>query len=127
MRRSKRTEVENTKVDLGTFITVAGALFGFLGALVSSLVLWKKSQGEKESTDTTEFRADILEFTASLTAEINNLRDRIHKMEEENIVKNKTILALQLHVATIARALITEHNMTIEQLLGGKSASEGAV
>lgn len=114
-------------MDLGTFITVAGALFGFLGALVSSLVLWKKSQGEKESTDTTEFRADILEFTASLTAEINNLRDRIHKMEEENIVKNKTILALQLHVATIARALITEHNMTIEQLLGGKSASEGAV
>jgi len=105
-------------MDGASWVSVFGAVLGFAGAVIAAYMAWKRGERKQESSDVSQFRTDLLEFTATLQNEINGLRDRVHAMEGHNIEQNKTIIKLELRIAVIARALIGKHGITIEQLLG---------
>jgi len=79
--------------------------------------MWRKSKVEQADNSANEFRADLLEFSKTLTAEINELRDRIHRLEADVISKNKEILRLQSYIGRLGQILIAQHNIHLDDLV----------
>ena len=104
-------------MDANTLVTVITSVLGFIGGIVGSYFMWRKSKAEQSSTDVAELREDLLDFIKTLTAETNSLRDRIHKLEEDVIAKNKEILRLQSYIGKLGQILVENHNLHIDDIL----------
>lgn len=109
--------------DGGTWVSLVGAVLGFAATLTTGLFVWFQHNKTQTSKDADDFRGDLLEFTETLQKEMSVLRDRIGRLETDVMEKNKTIIKLELRLAVVARALINNHGVTLEQLLG-ESANE---
>lgn len=104
-------------MDSATIIAIATSAISFLGTLAAGWYAYKHKRKEIEASSDSSFRDDIIDFTKTLTKEINELRDRIHKLESDIIVKNKAILDMQYQLAMVANVLIRDHDIKMEDLL----------
>jgi len=104
--------------DGGTWVSLAGAVLGFVATVTTGLFIWSQHTKTQTSKDADDFRGDLLEFTETLQREMSGLRDRIGRLEIDVMEKNKMIIKLELRLAVIAKSLIHRHGVTVEQLLG---------
>lgn len=115
-------------LDATTLATWGVATLGFLGALATGVFMLLRAKAEdkrlidiakdaNDSTDANKYRADLQEFTKTLMGEINGLRDRIKRLEEDVIEKNKTVIRLQTRIAKITHVLLHDHNIDIDELV----------
>lgn len=109
-------------MDGGTLVSLAGAVLGFAATIVTGIFVLYQHKKTQHSKDADDFRSDLMEFTDALQKEMSGLRDRIGRLEADVIDKNKTIIKLELRLAIIASRLIGKHGMTIEELLGERTA-----
>lgn len=107
-------------MDTGTLVTVVSSALGFIGALVASYVTWKNAGKQTDATSEAELREDLMTWAHKLNEQMETLRDRIRKLEEEVITKNKEILNLQRYIGRIAQALVKDHNLHLDDIVKEK-------
>ena len=107
-------------MDTGTLSTIAISALGFLSALVASWVTWKNAGRQTNATSEAELREDLMTWAHKLNEQMETLRDRIRKLEEEVITKNKEILNLQRYIGRIAQALVKDHNLHLDDVVKEK-------
>lgn len=115
-------------LDAATIATWGVAVISFLGALATGAFMLVRARAEdqrqleiardaNDSADANKFRTDLQDFTKTLMAEINGLRDRIKRLEDDVIEKNKTVIKLQNRIAKISHVLMHEHNIDVDTLV----------